>query len=714
LAIEIAVRCLMEVIISRHIFGSIRGYTTLASSPDLKPEEVSALEILSFGQTNEESFLGSLRERPAFISRALNPGKWAVTRVFKGRPDDRNRTTLLFISAVITTDHWLRTLNGDVDKLLSCSGLWNWDGVKILRPLRVDVDTARDSIPPDVRDKVLCLLGAVEKYMCEENTTVVAKNADFSPSVLRALNMVLPVQSRRVFSYAVRSLNDGLPFTLISMADEGSFGNSKRKIINWNPKSSFDDCPYTESLSLFWKVGEQPPWPFLDRCQTLLVDLDLCNEEQPFPTEAIAARSPRTTETPKRDEAHKRRFSRRMTIILLSCFVFILIVSGVSFGIKRARFNAKKDSYVRMVQDFIARNPTDKTFSGEEKKRKSAIDECNQLQFDGGPLLSRSADPELRKITGELDAWLLWAEKVHGQYGRLDELLRKTKGLNTPDNYPDQNKLTIVTELEDSLGTTKEKFFTKVYVDGLHNAKQKVKSWLEHIGTLLNKKKTEVEQLLKTDLLNNQPAYYSDQLNEYLKEFKKSIEGVEADKSLVNGMKSTIEAHKKIADSVYLKLEDANSKCDKITANMNQFKIDASKFLEDANDLLNDPNIETDFARDFKTLKEAQNAIADANDKWPQRPELGEARIKFADLVRKNIDSFVINTSTELEGFQEMIKDPNKLTDVKKRMKEIRPRIKVAKDLAEESKDSVKLLKGLSKVEELMEDIEKEIKKPKE
>ena len=108
----------MKITISRHIFGSVRGYTTLGKSEDLSSEEIAELEILSFGQTNEASYMNSLQISPAYICRSLCSGRRAVTRVFQGKPDEHNRITLLFVSAVMKSDDWNCLLKHDVNKLL--------------------------------------------------------------------------------------------------------------------------------------------------------------------------------------------------------------------------------------------------------------------------------------------------------------------------------------------------------------------------------------------------------------------------------------------------------------------------------------------------------------------------------------------------------------------------------------------------------------------
>ena len=66
----------MSITVLRHIFGSDRGYKTLARSKEITKDEISQLENFSFGQTNSDSYLNSLLEKPAYFIRPLNANNW--------------------------------------------------------------------------------------------------------------------------------------------------------------------------------------------------------------------------------------------------------------------------------------------------------------------------------------------------------------------------------------------------------------------------------------------------------------------------------------------------------------------------------------------------------------------------------------------------------------------------------------------------------------
>ena len=348
----------MNIIVSRHVFGSIRGYTTLAKSSDLSPEEISKLEILSFGQTNESSYLDSLQTNPAYISRPLYSEKWAVTRVFKGKSDVHNRTTLLFISAIVSIHDWLYLLKCDVNKLLYNSNLWQWNGEEKLKSIEISVESKKEIPGMEIRNKVLSLLGAVEKYTNDKDTTIVVKESEFDGKILRCLNMVLPVESKQTFSCTARSLNDGLPFSLISMAKEGSFGNSKRKIVNWTQDSVIENCPYTQSLSEFWQQGKLLPYQFIDSCKSFLIDFG--GEPEPKPQKRRLTSKPLSDEIANARIGQKKYLSRKLAVLLFTCALIAGIATVITVGAMRVKAKKVKTSFIegriREAKGFLAQN----------------------------------------------------------------------------------------------------------------------------------------------------------------------------------------------------------------------------------------------------------------------------------------------------------------------------------------------------------------------
>ncbi len=110
--------------LERHLFGSIRGYETLASSAGVSGDESSELSELGFGQSSDPGFLGSLNNQVCALGRPLRSGRIAITRVFQGPPDDAGRPTLHLRTLVASASDFQRLRSG-IESLLHDAAAWD-------------------------------------------------------------------------------------------------------------------------------------------------------------------------------------------------------------------------------------------------------------------------------------------------------------------------------------------------------------------------------------------------------------------------------------------------------------------------------------------------------------------------------------------------------------------------------------------------------------
>jgi len=694
----------MNITVARHVFGSIRGYTTLAKSGDVSPEETAKLEMLSFGQTNESSYLGSLQTNPAYISRPLHSGRWAVTRVFQGKPDDHNRTTLLFISAVITIDDWLYSLKCDVNKLLYYPSLWQWNGEEKLEPIEIAIEDKRETTAPEIRNKVLTLLAAVEKYTRDENTSIVVRTSDFDAKVLRWVNMVLPVASKQTFSCAARSLNDGLPFALISMAREGSFGNSKRKTVNWTPTSTVDNCPYAESLTQFWRPESQPPWHFIDSCKSFLIDLG--GEREPERREPLVMRKPLYAEVAKSRIERKTYFSRKLIIILFTCAVVACLATVITIG--AMRFKVKKEtislieSNIREAMVFLEQNSLREYFPADKATRERAIEECGPLRYKLEYSLEQTKDPlvkaRLKTISSKLDKWLNLAQDANQRYGFLDSLIPQFEVLKrkTKDGvYPDPNTILDVKGLKQSIRNVDEANLVPNYVSEVKENISQIDEWRNTIGSLLNGIEDKVTSLIQSGLLQSQPENYSDEQYEKHDRFKQNLEKLKENETLKNASGSSYEDDKKIATEMIDELDTALAECNSILKKLDGFKEEAKTSFNDANDILNKPNITECTVDAVSNLEKAKSHLDNVDKRWQGMPKLDGLNQKFMNNLKK-----ILKKSEDEIKKMAKVEAPEK-PDVH-RIKELRKILEKAKLISEKSNvqkidDQLQQLENLEK-----------------
>jgi len=673
----------MKITVFRHVFGSIRGYTTLAKSGDLSPEETAKLEILSFGQTNESSYLDSLQTYPAYISRPLHSGKWAVTRVFQGKPDDRNRTTLLFISAVITIDDWLYSLKCDVNRLLNYPSLWQWNGEKKLEPVEITVGGERETASPDIRSKVVSLLGAVEKYQPEENTTIIVRTSDFDVNILRWLNMVLPESSKQTFSCAVRSLNDGLALVLVSMAKEGSVGNSKRRIINWTTTSTVENCPYTESIAQFWEPEGQPPWRFIDSCKSFQIDLG--TKPDPLPQKRAVRKKRVSGQVKEPKVKHGVHVNLRLAVTLFIFVILAGLATVITIGTRHSKVNKENIGFlIEEVRTFLAQNSHVKYFPTDRATREQAIEKCGQLRYKLEGLLEQAKNPpvkaRLKTEINKLKEWSNLAQDTNRRYNRLDRLFSEFEGLNwrEPRVYPVPEITLKTEELRPSIANIAKANLAPNYVSREKEILQIIDGWRNKIKEIVLRKKDQITDFIASGStkIQHHPHNYSDEQYKKCDGFKQNLQKLKEDETLKNASGSSYEDDKKIATEMIDKLETTLADYNRILKNLVGFKEDAKSSFNDANDILSDPNITGCTVDAIRNLGQARSHLDKARELWPKMPNLDGLNQKFTN-----------NLEDILKKSEDKIKEMAKVEAPKKadvhRIKELRKILEKAKLISE-------------------------------
>ncbi len=181
----------MKITISIHIFGSIRGYATIACSSMVTEQEKKELEQFSFGQTNSQDYLNSLSSNPAIISKKLCSGRWAITRVMKGTNDEYNRCTLLFVTAILSENDWLYSLKCNMRLLLSDNNIWNWSSLEAVSEIYLKIDNTQPflDISDSLKKKTLYLLSAIE---ANPYKSLVVREEEYNLDVIYILTLLLP------------------------------------------------------------------------------------------------------------------------------------------------------------------------------------------------------------------------------------------------------------------------------------------------------------------------------------------------------------------------------------------------------------------------------------------------------------------------------------------------------------------------------------------
>lgn len=203
--------------IDRHVYGSVTGYQTLASSDGVTPTDLQALEGFGVGQSSDPSFFRSLAGQPAWIMRSIGHRR-ALTRVSPGRPDDANRQTTLRVSLLIPAADWDSMLRGDIGSLTGKSELWAWRGESVLPALNASLHgPGLPIVAPAAAQKLLSILSLIERAWPSRRSVILRENS-LTLDEFRVLGMLIPPQVRSGYCAVYRSLTADLSASLICLA----------------------------------------------------------------------------------------------------------------------------------------------------------------------------------------------------------------------------------------------------------------------------------------------------------------------------------------------------------------------------------------------------------------------------------------------------------------------------------------------------------------
>ena len=438
----------MTVVLSRHIFGTVRGYQTLAASPDVTDEERLLLESFSFGQTDSRAYLDSLSTEPSFWSRPLPSGRRALTRVLRGEPDDQGRATLLFVTVLLSNDAWVNSLACDDTLLLTNNRLWEWDGAPDLRPLGVKVgEIAPPTLSAQEKDRILSLLGAVERESDHPTTTIVGGAGTLVARDIALLVALLPHDFKPHFSYAVRSLSDGLPVHVNGLAECASRGKSRRKVVRWSPNMKSDPRQYTAALSYFWGAGADPPWTFVANCKSFgQVPIDL---QVPSPRFDGAAPPPAPDSVERRPAMATGKGFRLYALLTI---VLVLLMAATAFYVQRTVVAKREsESLLMAVRMFLEANSLPDSLTQDSDERDKLVEEARALAKRLTAREEESGDKGLNTLRDDIGEWQVTAKARCAEYEVLDDLLdgfnafRKTLGLDSPGEITEYPKTSTIT-----------------------------------------------------------------------------------------------------------------------------------------------------------------------------------------------------------------------------------------------------------------------------
>jgi len=241
--------------IDRHIFGSIRGYQTLARTDGITDADVRVLEGLSVGAPASSSVLAALAACPAYVVLPLG-GRRAVTRISEGNPDDQGRPTIQQVTLVVSKAHWDTVLKGDVLSLIRREDLWKWDGQPSIQAMDLPSRGSAGSVAsPESADKILAMLSLLERGMTG-GKTVLVREQDFTLEEFGLLERLLPPAARAGQTLIYRAFGVSARASLVCIAREAALAPADGM---YRPGQPVDPSPYALAVAQAgFKLGHIP------------------------------------------------------------------------------------------------------------------------------------------------------------------------------------------------------------------------------------------------------------------------------------------------------------------------------------------------------------------------------------------------------------------------------------------------------------------------
>lgn len=670
----------MKIKISRHIFGSIDRYTTLAKSKDIASNECQQLETFAYGQTNNTAYLRSLKTKPAYVCRRLRSGRWGITRFFQGKPDTCNRITLSFITAILGERDWLFALGCDINPIIFCKDLWQWDGNNDLPQLTVDLPSGKETPSPKIREKTISLLSAIESQKGLTDTTILVKESEYDREVLRWLHMTLPQNEKRRFSYAVRSLTDGLPLTIISIADVGSYGKSSRRVVRYSGTQLADEAPYAETLNEMWKPGQQFPGEFVAACESFPAFQE--QEDEPTYVHSSTGRNDRATYDYRREFSPPARLPVHFKwwATLAAALLVVLIIVGINL-FNRMQRTQRSDELIYKANSFLEKHEQGSDWIS--KDIENTIAKGKKLESE--VLAQRGKG----KVWDQLTEWLEYADNAKQEFKTLMSQLSAYDSLRLtkkPLVYPPNKQLEKVLKVYKALVSSQARAegLGPSYLDQVRTALGKIEAWKDTIAKLLDSVKKDAETSIREAV--EEPNSYDDKNVRLYKSNLQKLEKQLENLTLVNALASPITRHKKRAEKLRQDLKNAISKSKVSIEKVIQYKKEAESYCSEVSRLLSDPN-------KYSNIIIAENKLREAEKVYPKYVRIKELKREIDRLKKdqKNIEDF-LNKAEKLLDAPEKIYDICLAMHHLDRVKKLNPNEKLLPSLQ---------LKAISKFKEL-------------
>jgi hypothetical protein len=295
-----------------HVFGSTRGYGTVASSRGVREDEARELESFQFGEASTADRIARLETHAVMTGRALRSGRFAVSRMMPAGVDDAGRPTIEVITLLVEARDYAACV-GALPRLASDARFWLDARATAASGARL----AATDVEPAPRDPQVLRLFDLWRGALRAGAIGVVSESE-SDAVLRLVASLDPADLLRC-RWGIGLLSISTPADICSVASGVSM-HGARDVLRLAQQGSWH-CG-SESEYAAFRAAQLPTLPSVADIEANGHTLVVAGDDGPMPAATVAS--------PRRDARERRLMPIAIGSAVLSTAV--LAVAAVMYG----------------------------------------------------------------------------------------------------------------------------------------------------------------------------------------------------------------------------------------------------------------------------------------------------------------------------------------------------------------------------------------------
>jgi len=295
-----------------HVFGSTRGYGTVASSRGVREDEARELESFQFGEASTADRIARLETHAVMTGRALRSGRFAISRMMPAGVDDAGRPTIEVITLLVEARDYAACV-GALPQLASDARFWLDARATAASGARI----AAVGAEPAPRDPQVLRLFDLWRGALRAGAIGVVSESE-SDAVLRLVASLDPADLLRC-RWGIGLLSISTPADICSVASGVSM-HGARDVLRPAQQGSWH-CG-SESEYAAFRAAQMPTLPSVADIEANGHTLVVAGDDGPMPAATVAS--------PRRDARERRLMPLAIGSAVLSTAV--LAVAVVMYG----------------------------------------------------------------------------------------------------------------------------------------------------------------------------------------------------------------------------------------------------------------------------------------------------------------------------------------------------------------------------------------------